>query len=62
LALQRAQRLTMFAAKLVLSQSTGFKFNHQPLDFLSASPLTPRNFLDFSHPDITALKRGADEV
>jgi hypothetical protein len=60
LALQRAQRLTMFAAKLVLSQSTGFKFNHQPLDFLSASPLTPRNSLDFSHPDITALKRGAD--
>jgi hypothetical protein len=52
----------MFAAKLALSQSTGFKFKHQPLDFLSASPLTPRNFLAFSHPDITALKRGADQV
>jgi len=47
----------MFAAKLVLPQSTRFKLYHQPLDFLSASSLTPRNFLAFNHPDITALKR-----
>jgi hypothetical protein len=36
----------MFAAKLVLLQSTGFKFNHQPLDFLSASPLLWNGFVD----------------
>jgi hypothetical protein len=52
----------MFAAKLVLSQSTQFKLHHQPLDLLPASSFTPRNFLAFTHPDITALKRGADLV
>ena len=50
----------MFPAEIALSQFTGFEFNHQALDIISASSLTPRNFLAFSHPDITALERGAD--
>jgi hypothetical protein len=50
----------VIAAKLFLSQSTRFEFNHQPLDLFTASALPPRDFLVFSHPDIPA-KRPADE-
>jgi hypothetical protein len=49
LAMQGAQRQTVIPAKLILSQSTRFKFKHQPLDLLTASSLTPRDFLAFSH-------------
>jgi hypothetical protein len=49
LALQGAQRQTVIPAKLVLSQTTRFKFKHQPLDLLTASSLPPRAFLVFSH-------------
>jgi hypothetical protein len=49
LALQGAQRQTVIPAKLVLSQSTRFKFKQQPLDLLTASSLPPRDFLVFSH-------------
>jgi hypothetical protein len=51
LALQGAQRQTVIAAKLVLSQSARFEFNHQPLDLFTASALPPRDFLVFSHHD-----------
>src|SRR5271166_2965108 len=49
LALQGAQRQTVIPAKLVLSQTTRFKFKHQPLYLLTASSLSPRAFLVFSH-------------
>src|SRR5438105_4121344 len=49
LALQGAQRQTVIAAKLALSQTTRFKFKHQPIDLLTASSLPPRTFLVFSH-------------
>ncbi len=48
-ALQGAQRQTVISAKLVLSQTTRFKFKHQPIDLLTASSLPPRAFLVFSH-------------
>jgi hypothetical protein len=41
----------VIAAKLVLSQSARFEFNHQPLDLFTASALPPRDFLVFSHHD-----------
>ena len=34
---------------VVPSQSTRFKFNHQPLDLFSASSLSLRDFSDFHH-------------
>jgi hypothetical protein len=52
LALQGAQHQTVIPTKLVLSQSTRFKFKHQPLDkldLLTASSLSPRDFLVFNH-------------
>jgi hypothetical protein len=52
----------MFAAKLALSRVHWIQIQSSAACFFSASPLTPRNFLPFTHPDITALKRGADEV
>jgi hypothetical protein len=49
LPLQGAQRQTVIPTKLVLSQSTRFKFKHQPLDLLATSSLPPRDFLVSSH-------------
>src|SRR6516164_1619330 len=37
---------------VVPSQSTRFKFNHQPLDLFSASSLSLRDFSDFHHAHI----------
>jgi len=49
LALQGTQRQTVIPTKLVLPQSTRFKFKHQTLDLLTAPSLPPRDFLVFCH-------------
>jgi len=42
---------------VVPSQSTRFKFNHQPLDLFSASSLSLRDFSDFYLPTLTIPNR-----
>jgi hypothetical protein len=52
----------VIAAKLVLSQSARFEFSHQPLYLLTASSLSPRDFLVFSHPDSPTKKPQDEQV
>jgi hypothetical protein len=49
LALQGAHCQTALPAKLAPPQSTCFISKHQSLDLITASSLSPRNFLAFSH-------------